>query len=284
MLKQYYALTKPGIIYGNVMTTLAAFLFATHWHFGWVLFFSTMCGMVLIIASACVFNNYIDRDIDKKMTRTSNRALVTGTISGRSALTYATALGICGFAILMWLVNPLTAIVALVGFIIYVVLYGYAKRRSTLSTLIGSVCGASPIVVGYTGAIGHFDLAAFFLFLILVTWQMPHFFSIGIRRLDEYAAAGLLVLPVVKGVRTAKIHSVFYTVAYIIATSALTFFGYTGYVYLAVVLLFGIVWLAIALRGFSATNDIAWARKSFLFSLVVLLSFSAALSIGSVLP
>jgi protoheme IX farnesyltransferase len=284
MFKQYYALTKPGIIYGNIMTTLAAFLFATRWHFNIVLLLSTMLGMALVIASACVVNNYIDRDIDKKMKRTSTRALAIEVISGRNALTYATVLGILGFAVLIWLVNLLTAGIALVGFMFYVVLYTYAKRYSIFSTLIGSVCGACPIVVGYTGATGRFDLATLILFLILVCWQMPHFYAIGIRRLNEYTAAGLPILPVVKGIRVAKLHSIFYMVTYIVAASALTFFGYAGYIYLATVLLFGIMWLMTGLQGLTATDDNAWAKKSFLFSLVVLLSFSIVLSVGSTLP
>ena len=283
MFKQYYALPKPGIIYGNTMTTIAAFLFATKWHFGWALFLAPVLGIALVIASACVFNNYIDRDIDKKMTRTSARALTTGAISPKSALTFATTLGLFGFAALYWLVNPLTALVALVGFIFYVVFYGWAKRRTTLSTLVGSVCGAVPIVVGYIGATDRLDLAALILFTILVSWQMPHFYAIGIRRLDEYAAAGLPILPVVKGIRTAKIDSIFYIVAYLIAVASLTFFGYAGFTYLAVVLVFGLAWLAITLKGFSAPDDAAWAKRSFLFSLVVLVSFSVVLSVASIL-
>jgi protoheme IX farnesyltransferase len=98
MIKTYYRLTKPGIVYGNVFTTLAAYLFASRWHVVPLLFFATLIGLGLVIASACVFNNYLDRDIDRKMARTKDRTLVTGGVSPHNALAYGTLLGLIGFS------------------------------------------------------------------------------------------------------------------------------------------------------------------------------------------
>ncbi|MGH7175360.1 MAG: protoheme IX farnesyltransferase, partial [Minisyncoccia bacterium] len=170
MLRDYYELAKPGIVYGNAVTTLAAFLYASRWQFSVGLFLATMVGIMLVIGSACVFNNYLDRDIDAKMTRTKARALASGKIGGMSALTYASALGVLGLVLLYVYTNALTAVIALSGWILYVLVYTPAKRRTPFATLIGAVPGAVPIVVGYTAALGRFDLPAIVLFFSLVLW------------------------------------------------------------------------------------------------------------------
>ncbi|HEX7651242.1 MAG TPA: heme o synthase [Candidatus Paceibacterota bacterium] len=284
MLKDYYRLTKPGIVYGNAFTTLAAFLYASGWHASAALFCATLAGSMLVVASACVFNNYLDRGIDAKMERTKNRPLVTGAISGANAIAYGSALGIIGVALLSIYANPLTAAIALFGFLSYVFAYGWAKRASYWGTVVGSIPGAVPVVVGYTAVTGRIDAAAATLFFILVFWQMPHFYAIATYRLDEYAAAGIPVLPARKGIRAAKIHILLYIIAYLAAASALTALGYAGYAYLAAVLLIGLMWLWRAGKGFRAPDDAAWARGVFRFSLIVLVTFSAALSVASLLP
>jgi protoheme IX farnesyltransferase len=290
IFKQYYKLTKPGIIYGNVTTTIAAFLFAWRWHgfsVGVVeLFLATVVGIGLVIGSACVFNNWLDIEIDKKMARTQNRPLVTGAISVRSALIYGTILGLLGIALLYFKVNPLTAALGVIGFIFYVWVYGVAKRGSHWGAIVGSISGAVPIVVGYTAVVNHLDGAALILFLILVAWQMPHFYAIAIYRFDEYAAAGIPTLPAQKGIHTSKVHILLYIVAYLVAASALTVFGYAGYVYLALVLIFGARWLLLGIKGFrtAAPDDAKWARKVFLFSLVIILTFSITLAVAPLLP
>jgi heme o synthase len=191
MLRDYYQLAKPGIVYGNLLTTLAAFLFASKWHFLTLPFLAVVLGMALVIASACVCNNYLDRDIDAKMARTKKRPLVSGAISPHAALAYAAALAIVGFTLLYICVNALTALVALAGFIIYVCVYTPLKPQSSVALYVGAVAGAAPVVAGYTAAAGKLDLTAFFLFAFLFIWQLPHFWAIAVYRYDEYAAAGV---------------------------------------------------------------------------------------------
>lgn len=191
MFKDYYQLTKPGIVYGNLLTTLAAFLFASKWEFSTGLFLATMVGMALVIASACVFNNYFDRSIDAKMSRTKARPLVAGAVSPRAAFWYAMALAFVGFALLYICVNILTALVALAGFIIYVCIYTPLKPLNSLALYVGAVAGAAPVVAGYTAVADKLDLTAFFLFAFLFLWQLPHFWAISVYRYDEYAAAGV---------------------------------------------------------------------------------------------
>jgi protoheme IX farnesyltransferase len=221
------------------------------------------------------------------MERTSHRALVTGAISSRAALTYCAALGACGLALLYAYANALTMYVALCGWFFYVVVYGLAKRAGWWGALVGSISGAIPIVVGYTAVTGRLDSVALVLFLVLVAWQMPHFYGIALYRKDEYAAAGIPVLPLVKGSRITKIEIIGYIVVFLLATTALFALGAAGYAYLFITLLVGLCWLFFSVRG-ARENDPAqetrWAKRVFLFSLVVLLVFSAALAAAPWLP
>jgi protoheme IX farnesyltransferase len=160
LLKKYYRLTKPGIIYGNLISATAGFLLASNHHINLWLLLATLAGTSLVIASGCVFNNYLDRNIDKKMARTKKRALVLKTIPVINALVFAMVLFIAGFAVLGLYTNWLVVVIGLVGFVDYVVLYGYSKRHTMHSTLVGTVAGATPILAGYCAARGHFDSGA----------------------------------------------------------------------------------------------------------------------------
>ena len=288
-MREYYQLAKPGIVYGNLLTTIAAFFLASRWHFvsfaGFLeLFLATTLGISFVIGSACVFNNYLDRDIDSRMQRTQKRALVTGVISIRNALIYGTILGVIGVEILYWYTNALTAAIAATGFIFYVLIYGAAKRASYWGALVGSIPGAIPIVVGYTSVMNQLDSTALVLFLILVCWQMPHFYAIATYRLQEYVLADIPVLPAKKGMRTTKIHILLFVVGYVFATIALAEVTHLGWVYLISSFVFGGVWFVQAFRGFVAKDDAKWARKLFLLSLIVLLAFCVSITIGTLLP
>lgn len=284
MLKKYYLLTKPGIVRGNLMTAAAGFLFAAEGHIDWGLFAALLVGTALIIASGCVFNNYLDRGIDKVMDRTKKRSLVIGDISARSALTYATALALIGFCILAVYTNFITVIIGFVGIIDYVIIYGWAKRTTVHSTLIGSISGSTSLVAGYTAVVGNLDTAALLLFLIMFFWQMPHFYAIGIYRRKDYAAAHLPILTVKKGVASAKRETLLYIIGYIAAVSLLAILGYAGYAYLAIMLAVMLWWLWVALQGPKARDDIQWAYKIFGISLVVLMVFSVMISLDHWLP
>lgn len=280
MLKAYYHLTKPGIIYGNAITAAAGFFLAgLHFPEGCLLglpqkaaftFLAMLIGLSLVIASGCVFNNIWDSDVDAKMDRTKNRAMVTGQISKRNAAIFGAVLIFFGVLALHYHVNNYALGSALVGFIIYVFFYTPLKRKTVYATLIGAIAGATPPVVGYTSVINRLDAGAVILFLILVCWQMPHFYSIAIYRLKDYAAAQIPVLPVKKGIPHTKAQMLFYIIAFLIAAASLTYFKFTGYVYLGFVMLLGLIWLWMAVKGFKAADDILWAKKMFRFSLVVI--------------
>lgn len=259
-------------------------MLASKWHIDFGLFLGVLFGTALTIASACVFNNYIDRGIDKKMARTKKRAIVSGKISGRSAIIYATFLGLIGFATLILYTNTLVAAIGFIAFVDYIVLYGISKRRSVHGTLVGAISGAAPPVAGYCAVTNNFDVGALIIFLIMVFWQMVHFYAIAIRRSSDYKAAKIPVSPLVNGVKNTKVQMLLYTAAFIGAVIDLSLLGYTGYTFAIVMATLGLVWLYKGLQSFKIKDNVLWAKKMFLFSLVVLLSFSVMMSVGSILP
>ncbi|CRX38468.1 heme o synthase [Estrella lausannensis] len=266
----YTLLTKPGIILGNLITVAAGFYLGSRGHFDLELFLFTMLGLALIIASACVFNNYIDRSLDSKMERTKGRALAAGLISGKAALSFGAALGLAGSLVLVYKTNFLTFAVSITGFLVYVLLYSIWKPRTVYATAIGSIAGAVPPVAGYVSASGQIDIGASILFLALIFWQMPHFHAIALYRLKDYKKAEIPVLPVVKGVERTKIHMLLFILLFIPTALALTLFGYTGWLFFGVTLVMGLAWLALCLAGFFDTREGLFGKRMFIVSLLVI--------------
>jgi heme o synthase len=285
MIKDYYRLTKPGIIYGNLLTAIGGFMLASRGHVDPMLLVATILGTGLVIASACVFNNIQDQDIDAKMRRTSKRAIVVGDISEEAAWTYGAALGLLGGFILLKMTNNPTFLIGLLGWVSYVLLYTPAKKRTVHATLIGSIPGATSIAAGYTAANGMPDIGAVLLFAIMFLWQMPHFYAISMFRRDEYAAAGIPVLAVVSGMKAAKQHIVLYMFLFAVAAAALALYGYASFTYFVIMLCVSAWWLWKAARGFrKVTDDVRWSRSIFGGSLLVLLIMSITLSLDAWLP
>lgn len=282
MIRAYYRLTKPGIVWSNTLMAAAGFcLAATHaGMFDVNVLIGAVGGIALVIAAACVVNNYIDRDIDSKMKRTRGRALVTHDISAKAALSYAAVLLLAGFSLLVFLTNWLVVLLGAVAFFSYVVLYGIAKRKTAFGTLVGTLPGGLPPVAGYVAVTGTLDLAALLLFLLLLAWQMAHFYAIAMRRRSEYKAAGLPVWAVVHGMEATKRQIIGFVILYIVAGLALTILGYTGILFAVVTTILGGVWL---LKGKGEANE-AWAKRMFIFSLLVLLITIAMIALGGLLP
>jgi protoheme IX farnesyltransferase len=261
---------------------IAGFVLASSMQIDYILMLFTLISLSLIIASGCVFNNYYDRDIDTLMERTKNRPLVKKSIPLAYALMYGALLGIVGFSLLLLYTNTVTVLVAVVGVFVYVIVYTmWLKRTSTHSALVGSISGAVPILVGYTAVRGHIDLGAVIIFLILVLWQMPHAFAIALYRIEDYKAASIPVLPIVRGSFVTKIQMLVYTSFFVLATLSLSFFGYTGNIYISVMGILGVLWIGMCARGFSlkASDDKQWARSMFLFSIIILVIFCILISI-----
>ena len=279
-LKHFIQITKPGIIFGNVLSVAGGFFLASKGQIDFGMFLAAVIGTSLVVASGCVFNNCIDRDIDQKMERTKNRVLVQGLVSFKLALLYATVLGVAGVGLLYTKTNPLAALLAVIGFVIYVGFYSlYFKRKSVHGTLIGSLSGAMPPVIGYCAVSNSFDFAALTLLVMFSLWQMPHSYAIAIFRFNDYLAAKIPVLPVERGIRVARRHILLYVLAFRVATLMLTFGGYAGLNYLAVAAAMGMYWLWMAWKGYKAVDDTVWARKLFVFSIFTISALSFMMSV-----
>jgi protoheme IX farnesyltransferase len=240
-----------------------------------------LIGLCLVIASACICNQYIDRSEDQKMARTKNRPLVRGTVSSRTALGWGVSCAVSGMALLALATNMMAVGLTAIGFFAYVVLYGHGKYLSLCGTPLGSIAGAIPPVVGYCAVTGSFDMEALLLFLTMICWQMPHFYSIAIYRLDEYAHTSFAILPIQKGTFITKIHMLAYIAAFLVAASS-TVAASTASQW--VILTGGGGWLWLCWRGFFCSDEKAWARQMFLFSLVLIGLLNALLVLLFVIP
>lgn len=284
-IKDYYSLTKPGVLYGNVLTAIAGFLLASAGVIDVWLMVATVIGTTLVIGSACTVNNYLDQDIDSHMERTKTRALVQKRIPPLRALVFGIVLCVLGMVMLTLWTNLLVVAIGATGFITYVWLYGaLSKRKSVHGTLVGSVSGALPILAGYVAVTGQIDAGAVIVFAVLFFWQMPEFYSIAIYRRKEYKAAGVPVISVVRGVERTKREIVVYTVLYVAATLLLTAYGYTGITYLVVMGGLGLYWIWLGVQGLHTKQSEAWARKMFRFAMIMILALCVMLSVGPVLP
>jgi protoheme IX farnesyltransferase len=167
----------------------------------------------------------------------------------------------------------------------YVCIYTYYKRETEYATLIGTIPGATPIAAGYAAAAGRLDTAAVLLFVIMVIWQLPHFYAIAMFRREEYAAAGIPVLSVTRGMRVSKVYILWSIVAFAAAAGILGLYGYAGFTYFVVMALVSGYWLWVAGQTYrSGVNDARWARQIFGASLLVLLVFCVMLSLDAWLP
>ncbi|MFW2001337.1 heme o synthase [Acinetobacter ursingii] len=279
MLKKYLFLTKPGILFGNFITTLGGFFLAAQGHVDFLLLILTLLGTTLVVASGCVINNVIDQDIDHKMQRTQNRALVKKTISPSVALVYASVLGVIGFSILWFGVNPYSFLFAVIGFVVYVGFYSLWSKRTTIhQTVIGSISGASPPVIGYVAVTNEFDVAALLIFLAYGLWQMPHSWAIAIYRFDDYKNAGIPILPVARSIFRTKVECVIYIVLFAAVLNGLYCFGYTNVFFLITFNALTAYWLYLSLIGFKTENDQIWAKRFFLYSVILITLLSVSFS------
>ena len=285
VIKKYLLVTKPGIIFGNLTTTVGGFLLASKGRIEIGLLLWIAIGVSLVVASGCVFNNCIDRNMDRKMSRTRNRVLAQGRMSPKVAVCYAALLAVAGVALIWKATNMLCVAIVLSGFMIYVGAYSlYLKRNSVYATLIGSLAGATPPLIGYCAVSNRFDMGAVILLSIFSLWQIPHSYAVAVFRLKDYTIAAIPVLPVKEGILTAKNHIVGYILAFMVATLMLTFGGYTGYHYLAVAAALGLSWLFMAWSGYKTSDNRLWAKRMFVFSVVSITILSVMMAIDFTIP
>jgi heme o synthase len=269
LLKDFLALIKIGIVNSNLITTFTGLWLALHFTGQSFLnnldiVFFTVIGSSLIIAGSCSINNYIDRDIDPLMERTKGRPTVTGKILPIKVL----ALGILliGLGTLFLMLTTVTAaIIGIIGVFCYIFLYTmWSKRQLVSNTIIGSISGAVPPLIGWAAVDPHLGSVAWSLFMVMFVWQPPHFYALAMRRVEEYRAAGVPMLPVVKGFKTTKRHILVWVAALIPIPFFLTSLG-IPFLILATVLNIG--WLVLGILGYKIKDDIKWAKLMFVYSL-----------------
>jgi protoheme IX farnesyltransferase len=232
---------------------------------------------------------WFDRDIDLEMGRTRQRPIPSGRISPAVGLAFGLALAAAAFAVFWWLVNPLSAWLALGGLLCYVFVYTiWLKRSSPQNIVIGGAAGAFPPLVGWAAMTGTLDLAAIYLFAIIFYWTPPHFWALALVKRADYARAGIPMLPVVRGEERTKMEMLVYTLVLLPLTILPTFFGALGTFYAVAAALLGarLLWYCIALlreRGTtSSKTGTAW--RMYRYSLLYLALLFVAMGVDRALP
>jgi protoheme IX farnesyltransferase len=262
--KAYFLLTKPRIIELLLVTTVPTMFIAARGVPSPWLMAATLFGGALSAASANVLNCYLDRDIDALMRRTARRPLPAHRVEPGDALRFGLVLGVAGFVWLWATVNLLSAVLATSAILFYVFVYTIGlKRRSTQNIVIGGAAGAVPVLVGWSAVTGRVDLPALVLFAIIFYWTPPHFWALSLRYKDDYAAAGVPMLPVVRGAKETSTQILYYTVLLVAVTLLLYPAGRMGALYLAAAVALGgaFIWRALELR-----RDLDGRRAIQLFS------------------
>lgn len=268
--KAFFDTIKVGIIKSNLIAVIAGLCMALYvfnesvW--GQIVpIILSMVGSTLIIASAGAFNNLYDRDIDAIMERTRTRPTVTGQVDTKTGLIIGFTMTILG-AIVLYMATPMAAVFGILGLFLYVVPYTmWTKRTTVYNTEVGSLSGAVPPLIGWCAIsqdLGHFEIWA--LVVTMLLWQMPHFYGIAIRRFDEYKAASVPMLPIVKGIRRTYIQTNVYIV--LLLFSSFLFWTLSPYVTL-VSFVVTLAWLILSVSTFKKYENKKWSHKMFIFSI-----------------
>ena len=230
----YVALTKPRIIELLLITTILTMILAADgWPGTWLVLLA-LVGGALAAGSANAFNMYLDRDIDRVMNRTQQRPLVTGELTDRQALVFASVLGVGSVLWFAVLVNTVAAALTLAAILLYVVLYTMIlKRRTSQNIVWGGAAGCMPVLIGWSSVTGALDWPALVLFLIIFFWTPPHYWPLSMKFKKDYAAAGVPMLPVVSSDVVVARNILVYAVAMIAVTFALVPVAPMGWVYTA---------------------------------------------------
>jgi heme o synthase len=282
--RRYLELTKPRVVTLITFTAIVGTLLATP---GWppwdALVFGNL-GIALAAACAAALNHVLDRRIDEQMMRTRGRPLPTGRLTERSALVFAAVLGVAAMAILAFLVNLLTAVLTFLSLIGYAVVYTlWLKRATSQNIVIGGAAGAAPPVLGWTAVTGRVDSDALLLFLIIFAWTPPHFWALAIARRDDYARAGIPMLPVTHGVDYTRLQVLLYTVLLTVVTLLPYLTRMSGLLYLAAALVLNGFFLYYAL-ALKITARAGLPMRVFRFSVTYLMWLFAALLADHYLP
>jgi protoheme IX farnesyltransferase len=285
-VRAYVALTKPRIIELLLVTTVPAMILAAHGIPPLDLIWWTLLGGSLAAGSANAINCYLDRDIDLLMVRTRRRPLPAHQVEPERAVVFGLVLGVLGFVVLAWFVNLLAAFLAMLAIAFYVVVYTMLMKRSTPQNIvIGGAAGALPPVIGWAAVTGNIGVPALVLFALVFYWTPPHFWALSLRIAKDYAAAGVPMLPVVRGVPETTRQILLYTFLLVAISLVLFAAAGMGLIYLAAALILGAIFLWQALRlwrvGTSPEASTAGAIRLYKFSITYLSLLFLAVAIDA---
>ena len=252
----YVVLTKPDVTFLVVITTVAGFYLGSVGPLDWTRLMHTLFGTTLVGAGTAALNQYIERRMDAVMRRTASRPLPSGLLQPADALRFGVVLAVAGAVWLALTVNMLSALLAAATSILYLGLYTPLKTRTTLATAVGAIPGALPPLIGWAAARGSISTGGWILFAILVLWQFPHFFAIAWMYREDYARAGIKMLPVVDRSGDATFAQIVCTSAILVPVSLLAaVIGMAGMRYFTGALILGMILLQVSLwANYSRTN------------------------------
>ncbi len=275
--RDYYELGKPRVVMLIMFTAIAGmFLAAPGWPPLSALLFGSV-GIALAASAAAAINHVLDRRFDEKMARTRHRPLPTGHLTATQAMVYALILGALSMLLLALAVNTLTAVLTFSSLIGYAVIYTlWLKHATPQNIVIGGAAGAAPPVLGWTAVTGQVDPYALLLFLIIFTWTPPHFWALAIARRDDYAKAGIPMLPVAYSIEFTRLHILLYTILLVLVTLLPYLTGMSGLIYLAAALLLGASFIQRAWQ-LKMRSDVRLPMQTFSFSITYLALLFAAL-------
>ena len=275
--RQFYALTKPRVVQLIVFCAVIGMLLAVPGWPDWRLVAAASVGIWLVAAAAAVFNCLVEQHIDARMARTASRATARGELDNAATLAFSAVLCALGGALLYLYVNPLTLWLTLATFVGYAVVYTVVLKPATPQNIvIGGASGAMPPVLGWAAVTGEVTIEPLILFLIIFAWTPPHFWSLALYRTEDYARAGVPMLPVTHGKPYTRLQVLLYTLI-LFAVSLLPYaVRMSGVLYFVAALTLGAVFLGYALRIYLAYSD-ALARRTFRYSIAYLALLFAAL-------
>ncbi|GMG86004.1 heme o synthase [Biformimicrobium ophioploci] len=269
--RDYYELTKPNVVLLMILTSVIGMLLAVPGMVPLDVLLLGNLGIALCAGSAAAVNHLVDRHIDLKMARTHNRPVAKGRVEPQKAVLFALLLGLAGMSVLLLFVNALTAWLTLFSLLGYAVIYTmFLKRATPQNIVIGGLAGAAPPLLGWVAVTGEIHGHALLLVLIIFAWTPPHFWALAIHRKDDYAKAGIPMLPITHGVAYTKLHILLYTLILIAVTLLPFATGMLGWLYLSGALLlgFGFLWWCIELLRGKNRNA---GYETFKYSIVYLM-------------
>jgi protoheme IX farnesyltransferase len=270
----YFALTKPDVSFLVVLTTLAGYALASSGPLDWLRMAHTVCGTTLVAAGTSALNHYLERDTDARMRRTAARPLPSGVLQPAEALWFGLALAAAGVIQLALAVGSLAALLALGTSVAYLAAYTPLKTRTTWATLVGAFPGAAPPLIGWAAARGTLGPGAWVLFAIVFLWQVPHFHAIAWMYREDYARAGIRMLPVVDPEGRATFGQILFCASALIPVSLLAAVtGIAGVRYYFSALVVGLLLVQVCLWAAAHKSNVRakWLMHATVLHLPVLL-------------